>query len=99
MTIQTTIIYTPFIPVEVKSEHRARFYNSMGPKYIVEVNPVTRRYQRTKVRLITDPPWYSRDAYVLYNADDAENMNWLEIAGYLVDKLDIVAPERIRTLI
>lgn len=91
-----TFSYTAFIPLEVKSSYRRQFYADDGtPKYVVEVDPDTKRYIRHTVRLITDPSWYARLAYVLYDAKEVEYVNWQNVAGYLIDKVDFVTPDRV----
>lgn len=91
-----TFTYTSFIPLEVRSDYRRQYYSDDGtPKYIIEVDPDTKRYVRQTVKLITDPEWITRLAYVLYDAKEVEFMDWLNPAGYVIDKVDFVTPDRV----
>lgn len=95
----TSFSWTHFIPTEVDVKYRQKFFDDMGiPKYAVEVDIDTNRYKRDTVRLITDPIWYSRLAYVLYDAKSVENLQWLVIKGYLIDHIDFVEPNRVMTI-
>ena len=65
--------YTSFIPVEVNIDKRKNYFDEYGtPLYVVEVDPDSKRYIRHQVRLITDPEYYRRHSYILYNADAAD---------------------------
>ena len=89
------IQYTDFIPTEVVLAKRKEYFDEYGnPRYIVEVDPNTRRYLRHQVRLITDPEYYRRPSYILYSADAVEG-GTLETVGYLIDKLDLIKPSRV----
>ena len=89
------IAYTYYIPSEVAIEARKKFYDEIGnPLYAVQVDENAQKYLRHDVRLITDPEYYRRPAYILYDAK-AIDAGDLEIAGYLVDRLDLIRPERI----
>lgn len=91
-----TFTYTAFIPLEVRADYRRQYYAEDGsPKYVVEADPDTKRYVRQTVRLITDPDWITRLAYVLYDAKQVEYMNWQNAAGYVIDKVDFVTPDRV----
>lgn len=91
-----TFTYTAFIPLEVRSDYRGQYYTEDGdPKYVVEADPDTKRYVRQTVRLITDPEWITRLAYVLYDAKEVEFLNWQDPSGYVVDKVDFVTPDRV----
>ena len=87
--------YTSFLPTEVVLTKRKNYFDEYGnPKYIVEVDPETRRYLRHEVRLITDPEYYRRSSYILYDASAAEG-GTLETVGYLINKIDFVVANRV----
>jgi len=87
--------YADFLPTEVVLAKRKDYFDQYGnPKYVVEIDPETRRYLRHEVRLITDPEYYRRPSYILYDANAVEG-GTLETVGYLIDKLDFVAWSRV----
>lgn len=87
--------YTDFMPTEVVLSKRKDYFDQYGnAKYIVEIDPETQRYLRQQVRLITDPEYYRRPSYILYDALAAEG-GTLETVGYLIDKVDFVGPDRV----
>lgn len=91
-----TFTYTDFIPLEIRPDYRRQYYTEDGsPRYVVEADPDTKRYVRQTVKLITDPYWITRLAYVLYEAKDVEYINWQNPAGYVIDKIDFVTPDRV----
>jgi hypothetical protein len=99
-SIDQYIVWAPFVPSEVEPSYRYKFYTEQGePRYAVEVNPQDKRYIRESIRLITDPDWYSRKAYRLYDLADVDDIDWLQTAMYLVDGLDLVSPSRIMALL
>ena len=94
-----TFTYTPFIPLEIDHPIRKDYYMDDGSlKYVVEVDPDTKRYVRQIVRLITDPAWVTRLAYVLYDATEVEYMDWESPAGFVIDKINFVAPDRVHLI-
>lgn len=87
--------YTPFIPSEVKRCKWKKYFDKYGDSlYVVEVDAENSKYVRHQVRLITDPEYYRRPSYILYDAEAAAG-GTLNTAGYLIDQLDLIHPDRV----
>lgn len=93
------ISYANFHPYEIPPEARKKYYDELGnPLYVVKVNQNTRQYQRDNMRLITDPEYYSRIGYTLYNQTMVEG-GTLTVDKYLIDKIGLVNKERVYRMV